>query len=139
MYCAAYIKEVNPGGGKIVSMLRGAVWTGKGDFVLESQALANQNCLSRGFSNAYLSPPVRLPDLMIYRQTQEFTCINNLQEPIVPRSQHTTNPAPQHSNPQNRPRDLDEITIEKAREKCKDLGFKENTENFGNCVLKLMR
>jgi hypothetical protein len=31
------------------------------------------------------------------------------------------------------------ISIEEARQKCKDLGFKERTEKFGTCVLELTK
>jgi len=35
--------------------------------------------------------------------------------------------------------DLNTNNIENAKKICNDLGFKNNTENFGNCVLRIMK
>lgn len=132
MHCVAYIQEITPSGGKVVSMVRGAVWTGRADFVQETQSITNQNCSSRGFTRAHLSAPVRLPDLMIFRQIQDFTCVIDAPRPSI-----QPQPAPQiQTSPQGNP---SSISIGEARVKCTDLGFKEKTEAFGTCVLRLMK
>ena len=50
------------------------------------------------------------------------------------------NPAPLSNLPQTNnslPKQI--ISIDKAKQQCKDLGFKAATEKFGNCVLELTR
>jgi len=130
--CVAYIQEITSGGGKVVSMVRGAVWTGRADFVQETQSITNQHCSSRGFTRAHLSPPIRLPDMMVFRQTQDFTCVNDAPRPSLQPQQAPQIQAPPQGNPSS-------VPIGEAREKCKDLGFKEKTEAFGTCVLRLMK
>ena len=139
MYCMAYIQGVTPSGGRVVSMLRGAVWTGRGDFVQETQSLANQNCLARGFTGVHLSAPVRLPDLMVYRQVQEFTCIKRPLPSSVPVQESPVAPYQTDRSSEKVPTIPPAVPLEKAREKCRDLGFKERTEAFGTCVLKLSK
>lgn len=58
----------------------------------------------------------------------------SIQNQIIPKSNSETlsprNDAPLVDN---------KITVEAARKKCSDLGFKAGTERFGECVLRLLR
>jgi hypothetical protein len=46
----------------------------------------------------------------------------------------------QHQAPyQPPPQQVNKVSIDDAKEKCKSLGLQPNTENFGNCVLRLTK
>lgn len=57
----------------------------------------------------------------------KYQC-NGIQEYVVP-----VNNLPQPINLPPKP----SVSIDQAKQQCKDLGFKPGTEKFGNCVLEL--
>jgi hypothetical protein len=68
-------------------------------------------------------------------QGQSFIWRHTLKHPGIPTSNNRANLAPSSNQLVNN----SGASIDEAKKKCADLGFKMGTEGFGNCVLKLSK
>ena len=66
---------------------------------------------------------------------QSFIWMHTLKHPGLPAQNSRTNYAPSSSQSTAN----SGASLEDAKKKCADLGFKMGTEGFGNCVLKLSK
>lgn len=86
-------------------------------------ATANASCARRGLGSATISGPT--PTVLSFGNTfYSFTCARRTFAPVATPQPLSTNKG---------------IDIDSAKEKCRDLGFKVGTENYGNCILKLTK
>ena len=146
LLCVAHIQDLSPTGGRIVSAVRGAVLTGRDNFISETQNLARQNCLSRGFTGAVLQAPIRLPDLMVFKQIQTFTCQRPPTQTRLPPIKEEPKELPDAKDPvetiQRSPKDDGRQGAtqgpQKARaERCRRMGIDENSKDFALCIKSL--
>jgi hypothetical protein len=87
----------------------------------KARQLANANCQYRGLGVAILG---ERDYSRMWRGYYPYRCVRPQPNP--------TYSAPVNTVPSG-------VDLTAAREKCKDLGFKQGTETFGNCVLKLSK
>lgn len=149
LLCVAYIQDLSPTGGRIVSAVRGAVWTGRDNFISETQSLARKNCLSRGFTGAVLQAPIRLPDLIVFKQIQTFTCQRPEAQIWLPSKDKEPNEQPQTPKPGSSAETSENERIEDSRkraqersqqlkaERCKRMGIDERSKDYALCVRSL--
>ena len=149
LLCVAHIQDLSPTGGRIVSAVRGAVWTGRDNFISETQNLARQNCLSRGFTGAVLQAPIRLPDLMVFKQIQTFTCQRPPTQTRLPPIQEAPKEQPPTTEPgvsvESIQKDRTEDSRKRAKEnpqqlkadRCRRMGVDENSKDFALCMRSL--
>ena len=118
-FCNIVIGQILPEGGLI--------FTENNQPVSQQAAsnLATQNCRLRGFDGANMD---RAPyDMGFMRKWQHhYSCYKAapIQAPSTTSPQISRNPSG---------------NINESKDKCKELGFKQGTEQFGNCVLKLSK
>ncbi len=122
-FCDITIGQILPEGGLVFSK--------NNDLISQKTAsnLATMNCRLRGFAVASMD---NLPHYMnsISKWQHHYSCSNGI--PIPAPLQNNRDPFKPDA-----PISLDKIDL--AKDKCKELGLKQGTEQFGNCVLKLSK
>jgi hypothetical protein len=112
--CSVDIDSLTHNGGVI-----GADSNGESDRIKAKQ-LADSNCQLRGFDSASMAGRDQNRS---WRAYYPYACV---------RSRMPAQVTPDQSNNK-------QLNINSVKEKCSELGFKPNTEQFGNCVLKLIK
>lgn len=121
-FCNITIGQILPEGGLVFSE--------NNDQASQKTAsnLATQNCRLRGFALASMDS---LPYYNLMRKWQHhYSCSNGIAIPKPYQNNHDPFMP-------NVPISSNKIDI--SKDKCKELGFKPGTEQFGNCVLKLSK
>lgn len=114
--CAGF--DIRQDNGKDRFTLHFATYSLKGDAINYAFRL----CTSRGYSRVLLTDKYD----GFYNHSATYLCQNpEVQTPATPRFI----PTPTSNN----------VSLEDAKSKCRDLGFKAGTEAYGNCVLKLSK
>ncbi len=102
--------------------------------------LANENCKLRGLGVANVAPPYEVFSNGV--KHYKYQCVAQQQVPArayeAPIIQQSYEP-PQAQVPKEEAQRSQSISIEAAKTKCLDLGFKPKTEKFGKCVLELIK
>jgi hypothetical protein len=82
-------------------------------------ALANAHCAKYDSTAKFQTKESNIMSTNLYY----YSCNKNTSSPQVKNSMQTNV--------------IDTLSLEDAKKKCSDLGFKNGTEGFGKCVLKL--
>jgi len=85
-------------------------------------SVANQYCNERRLGPATIGPNT-LPSRVV--QHYEFKCVSQVTPAPIQQNQIQSSPLVE--------------SMESAKKKCTDLGFKSGTEGFGKCVLQLSK
>lgn len=107
----------------------GQVWSHQLSHSLSKvQYVSSQYCKKRGFGEPRLSAPAEPSFLTTEYYKYNFECGARLD-----RFKDAPSPTVASS-----PSVSESTSMEKAKQKCIDLGFKIGTESFGECILKIM-